>query len=240
MTLFFDSELSEEDREWIFSAVESKHLHRVLRKKVGDTVTLTNGKGLEWQGVLTVVDQRKAMAKNTDIKNHPAKTQKIHIAIAPTKSNERMEWFLEKATELGVGIVTPLLCQHSERKTLKTERMEKIMISALKQSQQFHLPELRPLTPFSDFLKTMSNPSYIAHCHQGKKKSLVDYIIKTDRSTILVGPEGDFSQAEVNQAVLAGCDPISLGTQRLRTETAGLVALHTVLLKSMWNNVANQ
>ena len=146
-----------------------------------------------------------------------------------------MEWLIEKLTELGVASITPLLCQHSERKVTKALRFEKIAIAALKQSQQFYLPEIHPLISFSDFLKNNNQNAYIAHCQKSPKLNLSDFPLNQNSITLLIGPEGDFSQEEIDAAENAGIHSVSIGNQRFRTETAGLLACHTAFLQQQIN-----
>ena len=208
---------------------------KVLRKKEGDSITLTNGRGLEWRGKLTSVLPNAAQAKKIESILHPTPEKQIHLAIAPTKNNNRMEWLIEKLTELGVSSITPLLCEHSERKVTKELRFEKITIAALKQSQQFHLPKIHPLTPFIDFIQTEVQSGFIAHCADGPKQALASCNLNHKNVTLLIGPEGDFSKDEIQLAGRHGYQPVSIGSQRFRTETAGLLACHTVFLQQQSN-----
>jgi 16S rRNA (uracil1498-N3)-methyltransferase len=153
---------------------------------------------------------------------------RVHVAIAPTKNIERMEWFLEKATEIGIDRITPLLCRYSERKEIKTDRLEKVMVSAMKQSLKAYLPKLDPLTRFNDFIREpFDGQKFIAHCEEQHRDLLTVKILPHGNYLILIGPEGDFSSEEIETAIRAGFQPVSLGESRLRTETAGLVACHT-------------
>jgi 16S rRNA (uracil1498-N3)-methyltransferase len=235
MILFYDIHLEDSLSDFSFSKEESKHLSKVLRKKAGDPITITNGKGLEWNGELTHVASNSARAKKTESHQHSLPKKQIHLAIAPTKNNNRMEWLIEKLTELGVASITPLLCQHSERKVTKALRFEKIAIAALKQSQQFYLPEIRPLISFTDFLKNNIQNAYIAHCQKSPKLNLTDCALNQNNVTLLIGPEGDFSREEIDAAEKAGLCSVSIGSQRFRTETAGLLACHTVFLQQQIN-----
>ena len=237
MHLFFDPTLTAKQNEIIFNNEESRHIARVLRKKENDPIVVTNGNGLEWQGVLKNIDQRNTLAVQSNFIQHTSKKKKIHIAIAPTKSNDRMEWFLEKATEIGISTITPLLCQHSERKIIKVARYEKILISALKQSQQFFIPELKPLISMAAFVKKYSRPHYIAHCEKGQKTVLSSFDFNNEETTVLIGPEGDFSSEEIALSLASNGIPITLGNNRLRTETAGIVALNTIVLKQSLNEI---
>lgn len=231
MELFFQENLLESTTEIKFSTEESRHISKVLRKKTGDAITVTNGKGLEWKGEITVLDTRNTLATKTATIFHKKAKSNLHIAIAPTKSNDRIEWFLEKATEIGITHITPILCNHSERRNIKSERFEKILIGALKQSNQFHLPKLNSLTYFSDFVSSNSaDNKFIAHCREGNKSNLSSYNSLSKDVLILIGPEGDFSREEVELAMENDFLPVALGSQRLRTETAGIVACHTVVI----------
>ena len=232
MLLFFDYIIKESTQEFIFSREESKHLAKVIRKVPGDFISITNGKGLEWKGILSFVSPQKTIASFKTFKQHPPKKYQIHLAIAPTKNNSRMEWLIEKLTELGVSSITPLLCDHSERKIIKKERFEKITISGLKQSQQFHLPKVNKIVSFKNFvIASKKQETYIAHCEESPKEKLDTISFRGTSQTIMIGPEGDFSHREINEAVMAGIKAVSIGAQRFRTETAGLFACHTIFLK---------
>tara|TARA_B100000767_G_scaffold245462_1_gene244390 strand:+ start:252 stop:971 length:720 start_codon:yes stop_codon:yes gene_type:complete len=237
MTLFFDPLIKESTKEFIFGREESKHLAKVIRKVPGDIIYLTNGKGLEWKGVLSFVSPQKTIASLKTFKKHPPKKYQIHLAIAPTKNNNRMEWLIEKLTELGVSSITPLLCDHSERKILKKERLEKITISGLKQSQQFYLPKVNEMVSFKNFIiSSKKQETYIAHCEESPKENLDAISFKGTSQTIMIGPEGDFSHREIKEAVMTGISAVSIGAQRFRTETAGLFACHTIYLKQHESN----
>tara|TARA_B100001142_G_scaffold222276_1_gene220400 strand:+ start:394 stop:1083 length:690 start_codon:yes stop_codon:yes gene_type:complete len=229
MQLFY---LENPGDEIILTAEESKHATRVLRKKEGDILNFTDGKGNLYKAAITIADTRKCRLK---IVNKEQKEKQhnyhLHIAIAPTKNMDRFEWFLEKATEIGIDEITPIICNHSERKVVKTERGNRILLSAMKQSLKHHLPKLNEAISATDFIKKDFNGSkYIAHCEDGKKQELKT-INKTDKYLILIGPEGDFSQKEINLALQNKFEAVSLGTSRLRTETAGMIATHTINIK---------
>jgi 16S rRNA (uracil1498-N3)-methyltransferase len=155
----------------------------------------------------------------------------LHIAIAPTKNIDRFEWFLEKATEIGIDEITPIICRHSERKIIKTERGSRILLSAMKQSLKYHLPKLNEAISLANFLKSnFDGTKYIAHCEDGEKNELKT-VSKTEKTLILIGPEGDFSPKEIELALQNQFRAVSLGTSRLRTETAGIIAVHTINIK---------
>jgi len=231
MLLFFDHNISTDTENFTFDRTESKHLVKVLRKEKGTQITLTNGKGLEWRGILTETSPHKAIAKKTETHQHKRLNRKIHLAIAPTKSNDRMEWMIEKLTELGITSITPVLCDHSERRVVKIDRFIKIAVAALKQSQQFFLPQINPLISFEKHLSKIKLPALIAHCENTPKKELSKYALNCDEIMLFVGPEGDFSPREIKLATKLGLESVSLGSQRFRTETAGLLGCHTLFLK---------
>jgi 16S rRNA (uracil1498-N3)-methyltransferase len=214
------------------SEEESKHCTRVLRLSVGDTIFLTDGKGLFCEAVITDASSKTCIIEI--IKKTPEYGKRdfiLSIAIAPTKNIERFEWFLEKATEIGIDEIIPLICRFSERKEIKPERLEKVMISAMKQSQKAYLPFLSPPQRFKDFIiKPFSGDKFIAHCINSEKYPLRNLINQNQNVLVLIGPEGDFSPEEVEMAIAGGFIPVSLGESRLRTETAGLVACYTANL----------
>lgn len=229
MQQFYTPEIDIRSRRYVFSEQESKHIARVLRKKSGETVRLTNGKGYLFWGKLEVITPKKCAVEITKHEQiMPAETQ-IHIAVAPTKSLDRFEWFLEKATELGVHRITPILCSRSERKHLKIDRCNKVIVAALKQSLGAYLPILDPLTMLKD-LNTEASLSCVAHCHDSDKIALIKAAENQSTICVLIGPEGDFTKEEVEWAVQHKIQPVNLSKRRLRTETAALVALHTVIL----------
>tara|TARA_B110000003_G_C16557632_1_gene499096 strand:+ start:502 stop:1194 length:693 start_codon:yes stop_codon:yes gene_type:complete len=229
MQLFY---LENPEKEIILSAEESKHATKVLRKKEGNILNFTDGKGAFYKAEITVADTRKCRLEIVSSEQKPKQhNYYLHIAIAPTKNMDRYEWFLEKATEIGIDEITPIICSHSERKVIKTERCNRILLSAMKQSLKFHLPKLNEAISLKDFLKQdFKGNKYIAHCEDGKKVALrtEDKVAKT---TILIGPEGDFSPIEIEIALQNQFKAVSLGTSRLRTETAGIVAIHTINVK---------
>ena len=229
MDLFFHNFIDESSSVFNFSEEESRHLSKVLRKQPGDIVSVTDGKGLEVYVQIQNISQRKTNGVIQNTIKHNAPKHKTHIAIAPTKNIVRLEWFLEKATEIGIHRITPLLCNHSERKVIKKDRLTKILQAALKQSQQFYLPILDDLIPFEVFV-AQQKKGYIAHCNTADKFDLAELEPTEQNNCILIGPEGDFSLEEVAFAENNNFKSISLGTQRLRTETAALVACHTLSL----------
>ena len=229
MQLFY---IQNPENEIILSAEESKHATKVLRKKEGDILNFTDGKGGFYKAKITVADTRKCrleiISSEQKEKQH---NYHLHIAIAPTKNMDRFEWFLEKATEIGIDEITPIICSRSERKVIKTERCSRILLSAMKQSLKFHLPKLNEAISLNDFIKQdYEGTKYIAHCEDGEKKDLKT-VNKAEKTIILIGPEGDFNQKEIDLALQNHFKAVSLGTSRLRTETAGIIAAHTINLK---------
>lgn len=209
---------------------ESKHCTRVLRLQQGDTVYLVDGVGGLYTAIIQDANQKKCQLQIIDKQIEYGKLPYIsHIAVAPTKNMDRMEWFVEKAVEIGVSEITFLLCDHSERKQLRLDRLEKIAISAMKQSQKGYLPLLHELTPFQKFVKqAVPDNTFIAHLEEDATKSIKHYFKVNQPHCILIGPEGDFSAQEIKAAYEAGIRPVTLGESRLRTETAALVACHTL------------
>jgi len=211
---------------------ESQHAVKVLRLQTGDKITLVDGTGGFYEARITNPHPKHCGFEIIKTKLEFGKRDyKLHIAIAPTKNIERLEWFIEKATEIGIDEITPIICRFSERKIVKEERLEKIIVSAAKQSLKAYFPKLNPLCTFDELMKKhQANQKFIAHCYEEDKKLLQTEIIKSTDVLVLVGPEGDFSPEEVENAISKCFVPVSLGESRLRTETAGVVACHTVAL----------
>lgn len=233
MDLFFNNGILESSEEISFSIEETKHLMKVLRKDKGDHVKVTNGEGLEWIGKISSVISKHAKAKKIKTKKMSRSNDNIHIAISPTKSNSRMEWFVEKVTELGVNQITPIICFHSERRSLNLDRYQKIIISAIKQSKQFFIPRLNPVISFNDFIESHASniDLYIAHCHDMKRRQIHEINNFKEDVIVMVGPEGDFSVKEIEFAVKKNAIPISLGANILRTETAGILATNNIIFQ---------
>jgi len=226
MQLFF---IENPESEIVLSKEESKHATKVLRKKEGDILNFTDGKGGFYRAEITVADTKNCKLQIISSEQKPKQhNYHLHIAIAPTKNMDRYEWFLEKATEIGIDEITPIICEHSERKVIKTERCNRILLSAMKQSLKFHLPKLNEAMPLKEFLKQdFEGHKYIAHCEDEEKTELRKEE-KANKTTVLIGPEGDFSTSEIQIALQNQFKSVNLGTSRLRTETAGIVAVHTI------------
>jgi 16S rRNA (uracil1498-N3)-methyltransferase len=221
----------------VLSSEESAHCLRVLRLGKGDQVIVIDGKGGMFEAVITEPDTRACRLEITKVLPSPAQRKhKIHIAIAPTKNMDRFEWFVEKSIEIGIDIITPLLCQRSERRVLKTDRLHKLIISTMKQAMVTQLPVLNELMPYNQFVKTMDaakDNRFIAHCGESSRKELKQALLPQSDAVVLIGPEGDFTAEEVQLAVESGFKPVTLGNNRLRTETAGIVACHIAILRNI-------
>lgn len=230
MQLFYTPDINEQLKEFSFDKEESKHIVKVLRKQEGDILKVTNGLGYLFTTEIILASDKKCTVRITDSLYHSPNNFYIHMVVAPTKMNDRYEWFLEKATEIGVNEITPIICDHSERKTIKTERFDKIIQSAMKQSLQFHLPKLNEPITFKQFLAQKHEGNLcIAHCEETQKTLLKNAIKPNERYTVLIGPEGDFSEKEIQSALELQYQPVSLGHTRLRTETAAIVACHSIV-----------
>ena len=228
MQLFF-SEIN--DNKVIFSADEKKHLTKVLRKQEGDIISVIDGKGYLYSTKINSLDKNSSLIeiikKEKKKKKH---NYHLHIGIAPTKNISRFEWFLEKATEIGIDEITPIICNRSERKKINIQRCNRILISSIKQSLKFYKPKLNVPSNFSDFInEKLEGDKLIAHCLKTEKNKINKSNLK--KYTILIGPEGDFTENEINLALKNGFKATTLGKSRLRTETAGIIATHSVNLQ---------
>ncbi|HRE78063.1 MAG TPA: 16S rRNA (uracil(1498)-N(3))-methyltransferase [Flavobacterium sp.] len=231
MQLFYFKDINEHSTSFSFDKEESKHIAKVLRKKEGDILFVTNGLGFLFKTEIAIASDSKCTVNIISFEKQEEPKFHLHLAVAPTKMNDRYEWFLEKATEIGVQEITPIICDHSERKVIKTERFDKILLSAMKQSNQYFLPILNEPITFKEFVKKQfKGQKFIAHCEETNKKTLKSVLKTSEDCTILIGPEGDFSVKEIEIALEKQFIPISLGNTRLRTETAAVVACHTVVL----------
>ncbi|NAS30133.1 16S rRNA (uracil(1498)-N(3))-methyltransferase [Flavobacteriaceae bacterium R38] len=230
MQLFYNASIDEHTELFSFDKEESRHITKVLRKKEGDFVHITNGKGWLFKSEIVIADLKKCTAKIISQKLQPASKYKLHLIVAPTKMNDRYEWFLEKATEIGVHEITPVICDRSERKEIKIARMERVLQSAMKQSLTYYLPKLNPAISFKELIKNddLNGKLFIAHCEETERFQLKDQLKPNEDATILIGPEGDFSKEEIDLAKQKRFLPILLGETRLRTETAAIVACHSV------------
>ena len=231
MQLFYNSNIKSNDKTFFFDKEESKHIVKVLRKKESDKIFITNGLGYLFESIIEVASEKKCEVKIIKETFQQPDIFYTHIAVAPTKMNDRLEWFLEKATEIGIHEITPIICDHSERKVYKIDRAEKIIQAAMKQSLHYYIPKINEPISFSQFVKSnIDGQKFIAHCEETDKKSFKNEVKKDEKITILIGPEGDFSTKEINLAIENEFIPVTLGNTRLRTETAALVACHTIAL----------
>jgi 16S rRNA (uracil1498-N3)-methyltransferase len=211
---------------------ETQHCMRVLRLSQGDEICITDGKGSFYPAIIdTLSGKRCKVVIKEAIRQEPFRKGYLHIAVAPAKNMERNEWFAEKATEIGIDEISFLNCLFSERKTIKLERINKIVVSAIKQSLKAYLPKVNEMATFEIFIaQNFEGQKFIAHCGEEDKPLLSEIIHKGENVLILIGPEGDFSKDEIRKAMEHGFTPVSLGKSRLRTETAAMVACHTVNL----------
>lgn len=228
MHLFYTPDI--EGERYTLPEEESKHCVRVLRLEAGAPIVLIDGRGGFYRCEIVQPNAKHCEVRCVEkIEEYGKRDYRVHVAIAPTKNIERIEWFLEKCTEIGIDEITPLLCDHSERKVIKEDRLEKVIISAMKQSLKAYLPRLHPMTPFDSFVKQeREGVKCIAHCDEDNKKRLDESYDPTRPITVLIGPEGDFSSREIALAKENGFVPVTLGNSRLRTETAGIVACHSI------------
>ena len=224
MQLFYAPQILQ--NQLLLDKVDAQHCLKVLRKKEGDLLHLIDGQGGLYEVRLTSANPKKCTFDIVKTTPHFGKRNKhIHIAIAPTKNISRLEWFLEKATEIGIEEITPILCHHSERKIIKPERLEKILVAAMKQSLKAYLPKLNPLTKFQDFVASQQDDTdFKAIACMTEKENHLQNLYKGGNVVVMIGPEGGFSEKEISMAVAQNFKAATLGTSRLRTETAGMVA----------------
>ncbi len=225
MNIFYDPDIKA--GAFVLTGEEAWHGIKVLRLKEGDKMFITNGKGTIYEADVLAINKNRECALNVIgiYKQEPERKTKLQIAVAPTKNIDRFEWFLEKATECGIDEITPVLCENSERTIIKPERLNKIIVSAMKQSKRAWLPKLNPVVKFDELISIEGIANkYIAHCAETEKKLFSQSYNKGNDAIILIGPEGDFSSEELSLALENNFLPISLGNYRLRTETAAVVA----------------
>ncbi len=225
MQLFFSN--IKEDNVFTFDENESKHIIKVLRHKKGDLIYVTDGRGEMYSATIISDDPRKCRAS---VSGTPVSIDRhnyyLHIAIAPTKNHDRLEWFVEKSVEMGIDEITPVICEHSERKRVRIDRLQRVMLSAMKQSYKVHLTKINKAVYVRDLIRNeFDGNKYIAYLDKtGNTASLQAACKRNTNALILIGPEGDFSREEINTALENDFTPISLGNSRLRTETAGIAA----------------
>ncbi|MBS4001145.1 MAG: 16S rRNA (uracil(1498)-N(3))-methyltransferase [Desulfobulbaceae bacterium] len=235
MNIFFDPLVKE--GAFLLTGEEAWHGVKVMRLKEGSIMHITDGNGKIFEAEIIGINKKNecAIMVKSVYKTHPPKNPSLHIAIAPTKSIDRFEWFLEKATECGITEITPIICENSERTVIKPERLEKIIVAAMKQSLRAWLPKLNPAVKFKTLITNVNcTKKLIAHCADDNKQTIEQACTKGDDTIIVIGPEGDFSPEEITLALEKSYIPISLGQYRLRTETAALFACITI------NNIISQ
>lgn len=230
MHLFYTPDIEPSVSQYFLNEEESKHAVRVLRLSPGDEVQLIDGRGGFYIALIKDAHPKRTILDITSVTTeYQKRNHYLHIAVAPTKNIERLEWFLEKATEIGIDEVSLIICQRSERKEARADRLNRIITSAVKQSIKAYHPVLNEAVPLSKFISSVSaGEKFIAHCAEGEKQSLKELIEAGGRYTILIGPEGDFTPAEIDAALNNGYKAITLGDSRLRTETAALEACFEV------------
>jgi len=221
MQLFYDNNIANKETI-VLNSIESAHAIKVLRLKKNDVLNITDGLGYLYKAQIIEPNYRKCLVKIiSSEKMEPEKDYYLHVAIAPTKSMDRMEWFVEKSVEMGIDRITPIICKYSERKSIKNERLEKILISAMKQSLKYHKPIIDELLLFDNFIKNSnSEKKFIAYCNA--KENFFNFEYEKE-SLFLIGPEGGFSESEVSSAIENNFKPIKISNSRLRTETAGVM-----------------
>jgi 16S rRNA (uracil1498-N3)-methyltransferase len=220
---FYEPDILPESKNYTLSEESSRHCIQVLRMKVGEHLNLTNGNGALMEASITIADKKHCTVSIQQLQITKPLQRKVSIALSPVKSNTRLEWFLEKATEIGISEIVPLICKRTERQHFRYSRMNGILISAMLQSQQSWLPVLHEPIGFESFVTRSSYAQkFIAHCMEEEKKELRNFTLATDNQ-LLIGPEGDFTQQEIQLAIENNYLPVSLGITRLRTETAALV-----------------
>ncbi|MBR1652783.1 MAG: 16S rRNA (uracil(1498)-N(3))-methyltransferase [Alloprevotella sp.] len=233
--VFYAPELPE--NTWL-PAEEAAHAVRVLRMREGDAVRATDGRGNVYSGRLAEASQKRCRMEISDVEAQPPTWHgRIELAVAPTKNMDRMEWLAEKTTEVGVDEIVFLDCRNSERRVVKTERVEKIVVSAMKQSHKSRKPRVTDMTRFADYVaRPFAGQRFICHCYEDgdvgtAAPHLFDVLKPEGDAQVLIGPEGDFTLDEVKLAIRSGFRPVTLGTSRLRTETAALCAVHMMFLR---------
>ena len=233
MELFYNKDIDKKTVEFQLDGIENNHIIKVLRKKEGDVITFTNGKNLKFKVKIIKLSRKSSLFKI--LSSEVVESNKhLHVAISILKSSSRFEIFLEKAVEIGLSEITPIISERTLKKNVKIERCNKIIISALKQSFKYNLPKLNKPVKFKDFIKlNTGHNKLIATCENGKKKSLAKSFHESKNNIVLIGPEGDFTENEVKKAIDLGFKPVSLGKSRFRAETAAIIATHTVSIVNM-------
>jgi len=231
MNYFYNASLDNSVSQFSLDTEESRHIVKVLRKQAGDRLAITNGRGHLFTAEILEASPKRCTARVLESRKTPPPHFELHLAVAPPKRVERFQWFLEKATEIGVSRITPLICGRSERQSLPIERLQRVVQEAMKQSLQTFLPVLEQPVGFGEYLeREQPVQRFIAHCEEAEKMELKRRVAADKDAVVLIGPEGDFTPAEIEAACQRGFVPVSLGKNRLRTETAALVACVTINL----------
>lgn len=234
MQLFFLPQLTIKCVETDLNEKESYHVCKVLRKKTGDKISITNGRNILFNCLIVDISKKKCRVKIINYQKQEPPSYYLHVGISILKSRERFEWFVEKSSEIGISEITPLVCERTERKSLNVERVEKILVSAMKQSLSLNLPKLNPVTKFEDLVvKKKEEKLFIAHCENTQKKTLMSLVKPGFKNLVLIGPEGDFSKNEIKLANDHNFKNITLGNSRLRSETAGLYVCNSYSIANM-------
>ena len=224
MQLFYEENIT--PMQMILSAENMRHIVQVLRMQIGESFLVTNGLGIKCKATIASISKKDCVVTISELEEVPKPTPEISLAIAFTKNTNRVEWLLEKITEIGVANIYPLHTKRTEQLYPKKERLKHILVSAMCQSKQYHLPFLHDINTLEKLLvEEKSNQKFIAHCIEDEKQTLLQIAAPNKSSLILIGPEGDFTKEEVSLCLQQDCKPVSLGNNRLRTETAGLVAV---------------
>ena len=226
MQIFYTPDIDISQKQYFLGEEESKHCSRVLRLEKGTPVQLVDGRGGLYAAIISEPNPKRTQLQvNSITPAFKKRNHYLHIALAPTKNLDRLEWLLEKATEIGIDEISFIICRRSERREVKTERLDKIVVSAMKQSVKAYRPVLNEALSFNEFLSVpFKGHKFIAHCEEADKTGISDNLIKHERYQVLIGPEGDFTTEEISQALQNGFKPVTLGDSRLRTETAALKA----------------
>ncbi|MDX1471382.1 MAG: 16S rRNA (uracil(1498)-N(3))-methyltransferase [Flavobacteriaceae bacterium] len=222
MQLFYSPDIKKDDALHDFDKDESRHIINVLRKTKGDEIGVTNGKGLLFNARISNANAKRCTVEVMDITVQEKHPYYLHMFVAPTKMNDRLEWFLEKATEIGIDEITPIICENSERKILKLERLNRVLLSAMKQSLKAYLPKINEPILFKDLSPNLDEKFHLAYCGDIEKQPLSKILKPNTDYKFLIGPEGDFSENEIKTALEHNVQLITLGNSRLRTETAAL------------------
>ncbi len=234
MQLFFGEKIS--DKELFLSPEDSKHACKSLRKRAGDSIFVTDGNGEIYQCTILDDNMNRVIVNIDHVVDNPfPRNYNLHIAISPLKNPDRFEWFVEKATEIGIDEITSIICSRTEKGKVNTDRLNRIALSAAKQSVKAKLPRINEPITFEKFIQSTANSAqqkFIAWCETEHEKLLFEACKAKESALILIGPEGDFTKEEVEKSLQQGFTPISLGRSRFRTETAGIVACHDVFLRN--------